>query len=338
MSSAHDPQAAISDRPQRRGGGGRGERTMVPPAEARSYHGMPVLNRPVWTWEIPAYFFVGGLAGACGPIAAGARLTGNAPLARRAAALGVAGAGISPVLLISDLGRPERFINMLRVFKPTSPMSVGTWILSAYGPAAGVAAGWQLLGVPGPRAGVPAQLLAALTGPLLSTYTAALIANTAVPVWHDARRELPFLFAASSAAAAGGALAAVSPPESAGAARALGVAGAMAELTVMAAMQRRLDPRVRRSYRHPPAQRPHRAARLATAAGAVLLAARGRRSRAAAVAGGLALAAGSALTRWAIFQAGRLSADDAEQTVGPQRDRVDGRHPGKPLPAVPPAA
>jgi hypothetical protein len=310
-----DPQAAVSPRP------GRDGRPMVPPAEPSSYYGRPVLVHPVWTWEIPAYFFVGGLAGACGPVAAGARMLGNDVLARRAAAVGVAGAAVSPVLLISDLGRPERFFNMLRVFKPTSPMSVGTWILSSYGPAAGVAAGWQLLGVPGRGAGVTAQAVAAVTGPMLSSYTAALIANTAVPVWHDARRELPFLFASSSAAAAGGALTAVTPSRSAGAARALGLAGAVAELTITEVMQRRLDPRVRRSYETGAAHRPHQAARIATVAGAALVGVLARRSRVAAAVGGLTLCAGSALTRWSIFQAGMTSADDPEQTVGPQRDR-----------------
>jgi hypothetical protein len=308
---------------------------MVPPAQPVGYHGRPVIKHPVWTWEIPAYFFVGGLAGACGPVAAGARLLGDDVLARRAAAVGVAGAAVSPVLLISDLGRPERFFNMLRVFKPTSPMSVGTWILSMYGPAAGVAAGWQLLGVPGRRLGAAAQAVAAVTGPLLSTYTAALVANTAVPVWHDARRELPFLFASSSAAAAGGALTALTPSRSAGATRALGVAGAVAELAVTEIMERRLDPRVRRSYEEGAAHRPHQAARIATVAGAALVGTLAGRSRLAGAVGGMALCAGSALTRWSIFKAGLSSADDPEQTVGPQRDRVDGRQPVQ-LPTSPP--
>ena len=160
------------------------------------------------------------------------------------------------------------------------------------------------------------------TGPLLSTYTAALIANTAVPVWHDARRELPFVFASSSAAAAGGALTALTPRGSAGAARALGVAGAVAELAIVELMRRRLDGRVDRSYEQGAARRPLRMARTATVAGALLAGALGRRSRAAAVAGGLALCAGSALTRWAVFQAGVTSAGDPEQTVAPQRDRA----------------
>jgi formate-dependent nitrite reductase membrane component NrfD len=235
-----DPQAAVTP-------SGRRERAMVPPAEPRTYYGQPVIAHPVWTWEIPAYFFVGGLAGACGPLSAGARLAGNEELARRAAAVGLAGVAVSPVLLISDLGRPERFINMLRVFKVTSPMSVGTWILSAYGPATGLAAGWQLLGLPGRRIGVAAQAGAAILGPLLSTYTAALVANTAVPVWHDARRELPFLFAASSSAAAGGALAAATPRRAPAPAPARGVAGALAVLGGMELIPRRLDPRVRPS-------------------------------------------------------------------------------------------
>jgi hypothetical protein len=308
---------------------GKAERAMVSPAQPRSYYGRPVIADPVWTWEIPAYFFFGGLAGACGPLAAGARVTGNLALARRAAGVAVAAAAVSPVLLISDLGRPARFVNMLRVVKPTSPMNVGTWILSAFGSSAGMAAGWQLLGIPGRRAGAPAQAAAALLGPLLSTYTAALIANTAVPVWHDARRELPFVFAGSSAMAAGGAVAALTPPRDARAARALGVAGAAAELVATTVMQRRLDPRVRRSYEDPASARPHHAARASIVAGAALLAAAGRRSQAAATLGGLALCAGSALTRWSIFKAGTVSADDAEQTVGPQRDRIlrDGRRP-----------
>ena len=172
-------------------------------------------------------------------------------------------------------------------------------------PAAGARRRLAAARVPGPRAGVPAQALAAVTGPLLSTYTAALIANTAVPVWHDARRELPFVFASSSAAAAGGALTALTPRGSAGAARALGVAGAAAELGRWSSCERRLDPRVARSYGHGAARRPTAQRASAPPRAPLLIGALGRRSRAAAVAGGLALCAGSALTRWAIFQAGR---------------------------------
>ncbi|MGH2868647.1 MAG: NrfD/PsrC family molybdoenzyme membrane anchor subunit, partial [Solirubrobacteraceae bacterium] len=95
-----------------------------------SYYGRPIVKEPVWTWEIPAYFFTGGLAGASATLGLVADVTGNKPLARSAWTAALAGVSVSPVFLISDLGRPERFLNMLRVFKITSPMSVGSWILS----------------------------------------------------------------------------------------------------------------------------------------------------------------------------------------------------------------
>ncbi len=111
---------------------------VVPRAEPQSYYGRPVLKAPVWTWEVPTYFFFGGMAGAAAPLAYGAHLAGDETLARRATLVSLAGLAVSPPLLISDLGRPERFWRMLRVFKPTSAMSVGTWILSAFGATSGL--------------------------------------------------------------------------------------------------------------------------------------------------------------------------------------------------------
>jgi hypothetical protein len=280
--------------------------------ESVSYHGRPVLKKPVWTWEVPAYFFVGGMAGAASPLATAARLTGNTVLARRAALLALGGIAVSPLLLISDLGRPERFYRMLRVVKPTSPMSVGTWLLSAFGAATTAAAPWHLAGGPG----APAAVAAALTGPAVSTYTAVLVAQTSVPVWHDARRELPFLFAGSSMAAAGGATAALTPPGHAAPARALAIGGAALELAADAAMSRRLGAEVRRAYEHRSVRPAHLAARACTVLGAALVAARRPRE------GGLALCAGSALQRIAVIRAGRASADDPAATVAPQRARL----------------
>ena len=95
----------------------------------RSYYGRPVIKEPVWQPEIPWYFFTGGLAGASSILSLVARLGGNEELARKSLYIGAAADVVSPVLLISDLGRPERFLNMFRVFKVTSPMSVGSWIL-----------------------------------------------------------------------------------------------------------------------------------------------------------------------------------------------------------------
>jgi hypothetical protein len=304
----------------RRRRGGRGPE-MVAPAQPRSYYGLPVIATPVWKPEVPWYFFAGGMAGAAAPLAAGARAAGNVALARRAAAIALAGSLVSPVLLISDLGRPDRFHHMLRVFKPSSPMNMGTWILSSFGATSGLAAGWQLLDRPPRAVGAPAAGAAALLGPALSTYTAVLIANTAVPVWHEARRELPFVFAGSSLASAGGVCMALTPARHAAAARAMAVAGALVELAADACMQRRLDPAVRRSYETEPARRLHLAARACAAGGACLAAGLGGRSRAAAVGGGTALVAGAALQRWAIFKAGIASSRDPEQTVGPQRAR-----------------
>src|SRR5215218_5031509 len=116
---------------------GRGEVLTVPEEEVRNYYGRPVIKEPTWTWEIPWYFFFGGLAGASSVLSLSARATGNDALARRALLVSLGGATVSPVLLIMDLGRPERFYNMLRVIKPTSPMSLGTWVLSAFGTSTG---------------------------------------------------------------------------------------------------------------------------------------------------------------------------------------------------------
>src|SRR5437868_12214354 len=101
------------------------------------YYGIPLLKEPAWTWEIPLYFFVGGAAGAAAVVGAIADYTGaDRKLVRDARWIAAAGAVISPALLIADLGRPERFLNMMRVFKPQSPMSVGVWTLLGFSAAA----------------------------------------------------------------------------------------------------------------------------------------------------------------------------------------------------------
>ena len=169
----------------------RGEQPMVPKAEFTSYYGKPVLNQPVWkSPEIPGYLFPGGLAGGASLLGAGAELTGR-PVLGRAVKVGAAAAGsLSLAALVHDLGRRARFLNMLRVFKVTSPMSVGSWILAGYVPAAGVAA------------------LSALTGRMPKTATAgsallgpAVASCTAVPAWHDGYPEMPFVFVGSGASA-----------------------------------------------------------------------------------------------------------------------------------------
>ncbi|PYK53892.1 MAG: hypothetical protein DME48_09935 [Verrucomicrobia bacterium] len=169
------------------------------------YYGQPVVKPPVWTWEIPLYFFFGGIAGMSAVIALGAAIFDHVDLARVAMWIAaIAGVVVSPILLIMDLGRPHLFLNMLRVFKHRSAMSMGAWILTAFGACA----------VPGLIAlelhaqqlfpGALDQLLslaagvlilgAAIFGTLLATYTGVLIGATAIPAWFLHRTLLPIHF------------------------------------------------------------------------------------------------------------------------------------------------
>ena len=284
------------------------------------YYGRPVLKEPVWTWEVPCYFFAGGMAGAAAPLALAAEMRGERGLARRAWLVALAGVGASPMLLISDLGRPERFHHMLRVFKPTSPMNMGSWILSATGTAIALGAARSVLGW-FPRAGRLAGATAVL-GPALSTYTGVLVADTAIPAWHEARRELPWVFAAGSAMSA---WAAVTLAGGGAPAQRLALAGAAGELASTTLMERRLG-ELGEPYREGEAGRFERAAKALTAAGGLLMATRRRRSGA-----GMMLA-GAFATRWSIYKAGFQSAADPRYVVEPQRARAaaraDARSPG----------
>jgi hypothetical protein len=290
-------------------------------ASRASYYEQPVLKEPVWTWEIPTYFFTGGMAGASAGLAYLSELRGNQVLARRAWATALIGVSLSPALLTSDLGKPARFMNMLRMFKVTSPMSVGSWILSASGAATAAATAHAWTGLL-PRSGRAARPAAALLGLPLSTYTAALIADTAIPVWHGARRTLPFVFAAGAGLSAGAAAVVVTPPEQAAPARRLALAGAAAELILKESMERQLGD-LRGPY---DAGGPKKATMLTRAcllAGGALLARSGRRSRPASTLAGTLLSAGALSARWSIFKAGFGSAADPRYVVEPQRTAVE---------------
>jgi hypothetical protein len=297
--------------------------TATTPADAASYYGRGVVKEPVWTWEIPWYFWAGGMAGASSVLALAARRAGNHRLARTAHGLGLAGFAVSPPLLIKDLGRPERFLNMLRVFKVTSPMSLGTWSLTATATANGVATVLSLAGRM-PRTRHAAEWSAGALGPTISTYTAALLADTSIPVWHEARHELPFVFAASSAASAGGACAMLVPPEDAAPARRLAIGGAVAELALVELMEKRLGLLAEPYKEGPRAATYAKLAKRLTAAGAGVMALAGRR-RAGAILGGGLLLGGALAERWAVFRAGWDSAADPKYTVGPQRERLEAR-------------
>ena len=291
--------------------------------QMRSYYDRPILKEPVWQPEIPFYLFTGGVAGGCAVLHGLARLAGQERLAKTALYVGAVADLVSPALLVSDLGRPERFLHMLRVFKVTSPMSVGSCVLVVSGGASSTAAALELTGKLRPLKWA-AEAVSFLAGPPLTTYTGTLLANTAIPVWHEARRELPWLFGASASASAGAATGLFLPPEDAGPARRLAIAGVAGELGLMELMHRRLG-FVGEVYEQGTAGGLARVSKALTVAGAGLLASRGRRSRAAAVAGSGLVLGGELALRWAVFKAGFQSARDPRYVVVPQRGRLTQR-------------
>jgi Polysulphide reductase, NrfD len=306
---------------------------MVPRAEFTSYYGRPVIKSPVWAApDIAGYLFLGGLAGASSLLAAGAELTGRPGLARTAKTGALAAGCLSIAGLVHDLGRPSRFVNMLRTFKVTSPMSVGSWLLGGYVPAAAVACGCAVTGRL-PRLGAVATTGSALLGPAVATYTAALIADTAVPAWHDGYRELPFVFAGSAATAAGGLAMLAAPVAESAPARNLAVLGASAELVAAKLMENRLG-LVAEPYQRGSSGQYLKASRVLAAVGLAGSLASIRSPWAGRLAGAAFLAA-SAATRWGIFHAGKASAADPKYTVVPQRQRRDAVGPdaAKPGPA-----
>lgn len=294
---------------------------MVPEAEFRSYYGRPVIKEPTWAAsDIAGYLFLGGLAGASSVLAAGAELTNRPALAMTGKVGALVAISGSTAALIHDLGRPERFVNMLRVVKPSSPMSVGSWLLATYGPQAGLAAVTALTG----RfrgVGRVATLGAGVVGPAVAAYTGALISDTAVPTWHAGHREMPFVFVGSAAAAAGGLGMIGAPVDQAGPARRAALFGAALEVVASKRMERGMG-LAAEPMRTGTAGTLLRAAEILTVGGALVGGVLGRRSRVAAMLGGAAALAGSACTRFGIFHAGVASARDPKYTVVPQRERL----------------
>lgn len=296
------------------------EQPMVPNAEFRSYYGLPVIKQPVWhSPDIPGYLFLGGLAAGSSMLAAGAQLRRLDALATRSKLVAVAGASLSAVALVHDLGRPSRFFNMLRVVKPTSPMSVGSWLLAGFGPATGVAA-LSAMTNRLPRSGTAATAIAAGLAPWVASYTGALLSDTAVPVWHQAYRELPLVFVGSAAMAAGGMGLVTAPTAQAFAPRRLATLGWAMEAASSERMERSLG-MLAEPYRQGRCANWFRAGKvlgLVGAAGTWF----GRRSRVGSALAGSALVAASVCTRFGVFHAGFGSANDPKYTVVPQRQRL----------------
>jgi len=314
----------------------RGEDVMVPPADFRSYYGRPILKKPVWTHDIAAYLFTGGLAAGSSLVAAGGDVTGRPGLRRAGRSTAVAALLASTGLLVKDLGRPERFHHMLRVAKPTSPMSVGSWILAAYGGAASAALASEVAQGVHPRgpvlrplarvaagAGRPAGLAAAALAPALATYTAVLLADTAVPSWHEAYPQLPFVFAGSALASGAGVGLVAAGEREVGPAERLAVIGAGMELLAARWVRHNLG-MLSEPYTGGRPGRLLHAGEVLTAlgvAGALL----GRRSRVVRALSGLGLLTAAAVTRFGIFEGGVAATVDPKYVVVPQRGRLEGR-------------
>lgn len=319
------------------GGGGHREAPVVPEAEFTSYYGRPIVKPAPWEDDVAAYLFLGGLSAGSALLAAGGQLTGNDLLRRNCRYAALTAAGLGTVALIKDLGRPERFLNMLRTFKITSPMSVGSWILVSFSTAAGLAAAgevtrqlkWDSLA----KLTLPLEnfggIIAGLLAPGLAAYTAVLLTNTATPTWSGARDYLPFVFAGSAAMGAGGLAMILTPVSHARPARNLAVLAAGAELVASWVMEENMDETEAEPLHEGEAGSMMRASKVLAGAGGVvaglstLAVKRGwRGARAIACAGGAALVVSSVLNRFGVFRAGVKSAKDPRYTVEPQKRRV----------------
>lgn len=312
---------------------GTAEMLMVPDADFTSYYGKPVVKPAPWGPEIAAYLFLGGAAGGSGLLAFGAQLTGRNLLCRNAR-LGAMGAvAIGGAALVRDLGRPDRFYNMLRTIKVTSPMSLGSWILTAYSGGMGVAAASEVDRLTGGRLPLgplhrvltkvePAGGIAgAIFGAPLAVYTAVLLSDTATPTWNAAHRDLPFVFVSSASLAAGGLAMVTTPTRETGPARVFAVMGVAGDLIATRYMESRMDPVTVEPLHHGrPGKLMHWSECLAVAGGlgALLLG----RNRVAAAVSGTALLAASVCTRFGILAAGIASTQDPRYTVVPQRNRL----------------
>ena len=315
---------------------GSAEMLMVPEVEFTSYYGHNIVKPPPWGHEVAAYLFLGGVGGGSGLLALGAQLTGRELLRRNARLGALAAISLGGAALVKDLGRPERFYNMLRTVKLTSPMSIGSWILTAFSAGMGVASIAEIDRMTGerlplgPLRGVLqtveplAGFEAAAFGPPLAAYTAVLLSDTANPTWNGAHEDLPFVFVSSASLAAAGLAMVTTPVKETGPARALAVMGVIGDIAAMKRMERNMDPTAAEPlHQGHPGEMLKWSERLAIAGavGTVLVG----RTRLGAAASGLALMSASALTRFGVFEAGMASARDPRYTVEPQKRRLEAR-------------
>lgn len=239
-----------------RGSEGNREMPMVEDVEFTSYYGRPIVKAPPWGDEIALYLFLGGLAGGSSLLGLGAQFTDRPGLRIATRLTAITATGVGGAALVADLGRPERFINMMRVFKVSSPMSLGTWVLSGFGVGSGVLAAIEVDRLTGEKLlpfgplrrllhafETPAAIESALFATPLAAYTGVLLGDTAVPTWNAAGRNgLTYVFASSAALAAGGAAMGLVPVREAGPARLLALTGAASEVVAMDRMKKGMHP------------------------------------------------------------------------------------------------
>jgi formate-dependent nitrite reductase membrane component NrfD len=293
-------------------------------AGSPSYYDTAVLKEPVWIWAVPAYFYAGGVAGAASVLGGMAQALGDGDLrglVRRCRWISAVGTAAGAALLVYDLGRPERFLNMLRVFRPTSAMSMGSWTLAAAGAFSGGAALFADRRGAARAIGDASGLAAGAIGLPLAGYTAVLLSDTAVPLWRHTRRSLPFLFVASTMTSAASVLqtGGLSDDEEK-VVRVFDVLAGLAESAAIMAFERDAarTGRVGESLHTGLGGSLWRLAKAGSMAGLVLslLPGRGRgRSMLSAVLGTMT---GVSL-KFAIFYAGKASARDPRATFEPQR-------------------
>ena len=294
-----------------------------------TYYDRPLLKAPVWKIDIPLYYYLGGAAGAALALGAATQLARDRrfnDFIRRCHWIGIIGSTAGGALLVHDLGRPSRFLNMMRVFRPTSPMNMGAWILAGAAPL-GILTGMFTRSRPGILASVGevTGYGAGLFGLALAGYTGVLVGNTAVPVWQQSRRILPLLFFASAISSAASLLELTYHESRANKiVTSFGRAGRILELAAAHAMEREAArvPRVAKPLREGLSGVLWKSATLLTAASLVvsLLPPSSKAKRRTA---GILGTLGAVCLRMAIHQAGSASASDPRASF--QQQRFNGR-------------
>jgi formate-dependent nitrite reductase membrane component NrfD len=291
-------------------------------AEGTTYYDLPVIKEPVWIWAVPAYFYLGGAAGAAAALGSAAQRRSNLRgLVRKCRRIAFAGSLTGAGLLVLDLGRPERFLNMLRVFRPTSAMSMGSWLLATFNGLAGTAVVFDGHGI-----GEVAGLVAGVAGAPLTGYTGVLLSDTAVPLWQSARSTLPIVFVSSGVSAAASLLELTDLNErERRVVWRFGLAGQAVELAAMTAMEREAHrvESVGRPLKEGLGGSLWKAAKILT--GLSLLLSLVPQSSKRRKLSGVVGSAGAIALRFSVFHAGKASARDPRATFDHQRAGLGAR-------------